>query len=140
MLIEPAPTPFTLREGIGKVLGASMGTFDKSGGPRSHAVLASAADALSTLLLSCRGMNAEDPERGFAALELIHGRPSSRHGLSHGEVALMVEALIAQYVPEVEAAWIHSRLSPSGQLLSVMIELELIGDLDSTIVSADFPA
>ncbi|WP_284314116.1 hypothetical protein [Labrys miyagiensis] len=117
-----------------------MGTFDRSGEPRSHAVLASAADVLSTLLLSCQGMNAEDPERGFAALELIHGRPRSRHGLSHGEVALMVETLIERYVPEVEAAWIHSRLSASGQLLSLTIELELIGDLDTTIVSADFPA
>lgn len=117
-----------------------MGTFDKSGEPRSHAVLASAADALSTLLLTCRGMNAEDPKKGFAALELIHGRPRSRRGLSHGEVAMMVEALIERYVPEVEATWIHSRLSPGGQLLSLTIELELIGDLDTTIVNADFPA
>ncbi|WP_413991101.1 hypothetical protein ACMDCR_03000 [Labrys okinawensis] len=117
-----------------------MSTFDKSGGSRSHAVLASAADTLSTLLLTCRGMNAEDPERGFAALEMIQGHPRSRLGLSHGEVALMVEALIERYVPEVEAAWIHSRLSASGRLLSLMIELELIGDLDTTIVSADFNA
>lgn len=116
-----------------------MTVFEDNNEQRLSNAHADAATMLSTLLMTCPGLELRDASRAFAALEPGITPPRSRPFLTHQIVAVFLENLIERFLPRATISWVNSRLSSEGHLLSLGVKLQFADGSQGEEVWVNYP-